>query len=150
MTASALRGRVVALLLMDDTDQDNPEWFVLYGTVEPDAVGDGGIFLGRDPSQRIPLTAEQLGRARTVSDAQRTIFAPAEFFIPMTMSALPEDADASQYQHTGFKVPEWPQTSLTLQPTDIPDTSAILIRLLISPWFMFRERWRSSGGQRRR
>jgi hypothetical protein len=106
MKAQELRGHLVALLIMDETAGGEPDWSVLFGGVQLEEGSDGAVFVGNGQNGPIPLTAEQLGRARPVSKQQRTVLAPAEFFIPMTISPIPEEAKASDYLRTGFKIPK--------------------------------------------
>jgi hypothetical protein len=104
--AQELHGRIVALLVMDETAEGEPEWSVLYGTVEFQEGSDAAVFVGQNRKGRIPLASEQLARARPVTEQLRTVFAPADFFIPMTIGSIPEGDDVSDYQRTGFKLPK--------------------------------------------
>jgi len=101
MTPEALDGSEIALLVCYEQPGKDDEWFVFFGQARLES--EGLYFLGRRGS-RLPLSDEQVARAREITKPSPPVFGSAAYLIPLTMGDLPEGTDASSYISTGLKI----------------------------------------------
>jgi hypothetical protein len=104
MDVRLLDGKWFAVLMIAETPGGEDEWAFFEGI----ASWDGGqLVIDRGPGNR-PFTVPEdaLGRVRPVDQKFRQVFEKAEYFVPLLVGPLPENADLSQYVATGMR---WPK-----------------------------------------
>lgn len=97
-------GRAFALLLMGTTPDGEDDWVVFSGTAQVDHDG-----LRVDRGSEAPafhVAPHLVPRIRPTTPEQREILLGAEFVLPLTVGALPDDADPNEYVATGLKWPD--------------------------------------------
>lgn len=95
-----LDGKSLALLLAGE-DED---WSVLRGTVRRD--GEALLLDHSESEQPFAVQLEWLDRIKPVPADLSEILMGADFFLLLSVGAMPEDADPRDYIHTGLKLPE--------------------------------------------
>ena len=95
-----LDGKSLALLLAGEDD----DWSVLRGIVRHD--GEALLLNHSESEQPFVLQPEWLDRIKPTPADLSEILMDAEFFLPLSVGALPEDADPSDYLHAGLKLPD--------------------------------------------
>jgi hypothetical protein len=89
MDITNLEGKIVALII-SNTEKEN-DVKVAIGNISKE--NQKVFFVNREKNWRIYLDPEQLQRTMPVTDDIKEILLGADFFIPMSVSALPHDAD---------------------------------------------------------
>lgn len=96
-------GKRLALVLWGKDYNGEDEVSVHTGTVRE---AGSGFILDRGPDKpQIELRPEWLARVRPVPGDLRSTLLNADFSIPLTVQSLPDDADPSQYQPLGLRIP---------------------------------------------
>ena len=94
----------LALLLMSKKENGEDDWSVFTGI----ARWDGKSLLldrgGEKNTFRVP--EDTLNRIKAVDKDNRETFCDAEYFIPLTVSTLPDNANLNEYIKTDLKWPE--------------------------------------------
>lgn len=100
MDLSGLHGKRIAVLLNGQDEAGEEEWAVLAGR----AVWDGEKLRVDRGSGRKPFPApyHALDRLKPVQDEVREILLDADFWLPLFVGPLPEDADQGEYESTGL------------------------------------------------
>lgn len=98
MNYQELSGKSLALLLVGE---DENRW-ILHGTVCRE--GEALLLDHSASEQPFKIQPEWLDRIKPVPADLRDIFKGADFFLPLSMGTLPEDADPSEYVDTGLKL----------------------------------------------
>jgi hypothetical protein len=94
-----LNGKSLALLLAGE-DED---WSVLRGVV----LQEGEVLLlDHSAGQAFHIQPEWLDRIKPTPPDLSDILMNADFFLPLSVGALPEDADPSDYIHSDLKLPD--------------------------------------------
>jgi hypothetical protein len=92
-----LNGKSLALLLGGEDD----DWSTLRGTVRQDGES---LMLDQAGGQSFMIQPEWIERIKSVPEDLSDIFMGAHFFLPLSVGALPEDADPNDYIHAGLKL----------------------------------------------
>ncbi|MCA1592532.1 MAG: hypothetical protein LC754_07760 [Acidobacteria bacterium] len=100
MNFQELNGTSLAILLAGE-DED---WSVLRGTIRQE--GEVLLLDHSAGEQPFVIQPEWLNRIKPVPADLSDILMEADFFLPLSVGALPEGADPSNYIHTGLKLPE--------------------------------------------
>jgi len=99
-----INGKKLALLLMSKKENGEDDWSVFTGI----ARWDGKSLLldrgGEKNTFRVP--EDTLNRIKAVDKDNRETFCDAEYFIPLTVSTLPDNANLNEYIKTDLKWPE--------------------------------------------
>jgi hypothetical protein len=104
MNFEELTGKKLAILAWGEDEQGEDEAAVFTGIAR---WADGHLYLdheGTPPYFQIP--DDVLYRVKPVPDDLKDIFLDAEYYISLLIGPLPDDADPSEYIHTGLKWPE--------------------------------------------
>jgi hypothetical protein len=94
-----LNGKSLALILAGE-DED---WSVLRGIVRQEGQV---LLLDHCTGQAFHIQPEWLDRIKPTPADLSDILMNADFFLPLSVGPLPEDADPSDYINTGLKLPE--------------------------------------------
>ena len=104
MDLRLLNGKWFAVLMIAETPGGEDEWAFFEGTAtwdEKQLIIDRGA--GNTP---FPVPEDTLTRIKPVDDKLRHVFEHAEYYVPLLVGPLPENADLSQYVATGMR---WPK-----------------------------------------
>lgn len=103
MDISDIAGRSIALLLVGENNEGEPECAVFLGHVER-ADGELQVNLGEGRGP-FPLTPEYLERIEPVKDEVREILLGADLLLSLSVAPLPDDAGEGEFQPLGLR---WP------------------------------------------
>lgn len=98
MNVRELLGKHLALLLIADDENGEPEVMTVHGEV---AERDGVMFLDRGLKGQLELRDEWHDRVRIANGEARTIL-ESEYYLPLTVGTLPEDEDPASFEFTGI------------------------------------------------
>jgi hypothetical protein len=101
-----LNGKSLALLFAGEDD----DWSVLRGIVRQE--GEALLLVHNAGEKPFVIQPEWIDRIKS-TPADLGDILDADFFLLLSVGALPEDADPSDYIHTGLKLPEWAWVNLT-------------------------------------
>lgn len=99
-----INGKKLALLLMGKKENGEDDWAVFTGIARWDGKS---LLLDRGEKKnsfRVPT--DTLNRIKPVEKKNKETFCDAEYFIPLTVGALPDDANLNEYIKTDLKWPE--------------------------------------------
>jgi hypothetical protein len=104
MDLRLLNGKWFAVLMIAKTAGGEDEWAFFEGT----AAWDGKqLTIDRGPGNTpFPVPEDTLARIKRVDHKLRQVFEHAEYYVPLLVGLLPENADLSQYVATGMR---WPK-----------------------------------------
>ncbi len=99
-----LNDKWFAILMIAETPGGEEDWAYFEGA----AAWDGKqLTIDRGPGNApFAVPEDALVRIKPVDDKVREVFAHAEYYLPLLVGPLPEDADLSQYVATGIR---WPK-----------------------------------------
>jgi len=104
MDLHLLDGKRFAVLMISETPGGEDDWALFWGT----ASWDGRhLSIDRGPGNKsFTVPEDTLGRIKPVDSKLKQLFESAEYYVPLLIGPLPEDADLSEYVHTGLR---WPK-----------------------------------------
>jgi hypothetical protein len=103
MDLQALNGKPFGVLMIAEAPGRKDEWAFFEGA----ATWDGKqLLIDRGPgNQPFSVPEGTFGRIRPVNEKLRKVFTRAEYYVPLLLGPLPENADLSRYIATGMR---WP------------------------------------------
>jgi hypothetical protein len=96
-----LRGKILALVLWGEDDDGEESVNVFTGTVRE---SEGGYVLDRGDGV-VAIRPEWMSRVKAVPDDLKDILLGAEWELSLTVGNLPDDADPSEYEPIGLRIP---------------------------------------------
>lgn len=97
MNPKELNGKSLTLILAGEDEG----WSVLRGTVRQDGEV---LILDHSAGQAFHIQPEWFDRIKATPAGLSNILMNADFFLPLSVGPLPEDADPSDYINSGLKL----------------------------------------------
>jgi hypothetical protein len=98
MNYSVIHDKQIALLISNTEKEDDVHIYI--GKVVRE--GTQLIFVNSSQNWRVSLSKAQFGRIMKVTEEVKEIFFPAEYFLPMSITSLPENSN-EDFDSTGLK-----------------------------------------------
>ncbi|MGH7595682.1 MAG: hypothetical protein ACREOI_04985 [bacterium] len=103
MDLREIDGKSIALLLVDETKEE-ADWFVLNGIAR---FSESAFYVELVTSQKpFEIQIEWLSRIKPTPKELRDVLSDADYYLPLVVGSLPDDADLNEYVHTGLKLPQ--------------------------------------------
>lgn len=92
-----------AVIIVEDNGTENGAWYVLAGVAK---WRDGHLFVDRGiDAPEFSIPDDTLDRVKPVQPDVRGVLEEADYYTMLSLGPLPEDADPSEFTHTGLKLP---------------------------------------------
>ena len=92
-----------AVIFIQDDGTEDGKWTVLTGVAK---WRDGQLFVDRGmDSPEFPIPGDTLDRVKPVLPEVRAVLGEADFCTILRVGPLPEEADPSEFTHTGLRLP---------------------------------------------
>jgi len=101
MDLNDLNGKTLTLLVIGEDENGEDDWAVFRGTARWD--GTDLHFVRNGVDFAVPADAIERIRPVPVDSEVRSILLNAEYYIPLSIGPLPDNADESEFIKTGLK-----------------------------------------------
>lgn len=98
-----LHDKKFAVILIEDDGSEDGAWIVLTGVAK---WREGHLFVhrGKDAPE-FPIPDDTLDRVKPVHPEARDVLEEADYYTVLSVGPIPEDADPSEFTHTGLRLP---------------------------------------------
>lgn len=98
-----IHSKKFAMILVEHDGTEDGDWTILTGVAK---WRDGHLFVHRGMDiPEFPIPDETLDRVKSVSPEIRSILEDADFYTMLSVGPMPEDAEESEFTHTGLRLP---------------------------------------------